>query len=221
MIESECGKVVAFYSYKGGTGRTMALANVGCALAQDPKLLRPVLLVDWDREGPGLHPYFRKQVATCFHGDEALFNKAACLIDLFLELRSHIAPNGDLFTRDQDFDAVTALLDDFTIESYIIKTDIPRLHLLKAGRFDDDYAANIASFQWPDLYHRSPYLLRAFADRLASDYSFVVIDSRTGLTDISGICAMLMPEVLVTVFTPIRQSLFGVIHFFHRHPPYP
>src|SRR5262249_25401557 len=51
----------------------------------------------------------------------------------------------------------------------------------------------------------------AFADRLASDYCFVVIDSRTGLTDTSGICAMLMPEVLVAVFTPNRQSLFGVI----------
>jgi hypothetical protein len=85
------------------------------------------------------------------------------------------------------------------------------VHLLKAGRFDGNYAANVASFHWPELYRRSPYLLRGFADQLARDYSFVIIDSRTGLTDTSGICAMLMPEILITVFTPNLQNLSGVI----------
>jgi formylglycine-generating enzyme required for sulfatase activity/cellulose biosynthesis protein BcsQ len=211
VIESNLGKVIAFYSYKGGTGRTMALANVGCALARDPKLQRPVLLVDWDLEAPGLHRYFRKQVVTQFRGEEGQFDKAPGLIDLFHELRSRIAPDGDLAQHEQDYESVAPLFNDFQLEKYIIKTDVPRLHLIKAGSFGNAYAANIASFQWPELYHRSPYLLRAFADRLASDYSFVVIDSRTGLTDTSGICAMLMPEVLVAVFTPNRQSLFGVI----------
>jgi formylglycine-generating enzyme required for sulfatase activity/cellulose biosynthesis protein BcsQ len=211
VFESDLGKVIAFYSYKGGTGRTMALANVGCALARDPKLLRPVLLVDWDLEAPGLHRYFRKQVFAAFNGDDGLFEQAPGLIDLFVELRNHIADKSDVLKPKQDLGAATSLLNDFPLASYIIKTDIPRLHFLKAGRFDDDYASNIASFQWLDLYDRSPYLLRAFADRLARDYSFVAIDSRTGLTDTSGICAMLMPEILVTVFTPNRQSLFGVI----------
>jgi formylglycine-generating enzyme required for sulfatase activity/cellulose biosynthesis protein BcsQ len=220
VIKSGLGKVVAFYSYKGGTGRTMALANVGCALAQDPNPKRSVLLVDWDLEAPGLHRYFRKQVTAAFHGDEDLFDKAPGLIDLFLELRDHLAPNGDLSETDRDFDAVTAFLNDFQLQTYIIKTDIPRLHLLKAGCFDDNYAAKIGSFQWPELYRRSPYLLRAFADRLASDYSFVIIDSRTGLTDTSGICAMLMPEILVAVFTPNRQSLFGVIDLVHEAAGY-
>jgi formylglycine-generating enzyme required for sulfatase activity/cellulose biosynthesis protein BcsQ len=206
---STSGKVIAFYSYKGGTGRTMALANVGCALARDPKLQRPVLLVDWDLEAPGLHRYFRKQVATQFGGDEFQFDKAQGLIDLFLELQSRTASDGD--SAREDYESVAPLFNEVQLEKYIIKTDVPRLHLIKAGSFSNAYAANIASFQWPELYRRSPYLLRAFADRLASDYSFVVIDSRTGLTDTSGICAMLMPEVLVAVFTPNRQSLFGVL----------
>ena len=38
------GKVVTFYSYKGGTGRTMALANVAWILASSGKR---VLAVDW------------------------------------------------------------------------------------------------------------------------------------------------------------------------------
>ena len=48
------GRIITFYSYKGGTGRTMALANVGWILASSGKR---VLLVDWDLEAPGLHRY--------------------------------------------------------------------------------------------------------------------------------------------------------------------
>ena len=49
------GKIVTFYSYKGGTGRTMALANVAWILASNG---RKVLVVDWDLDSPGLHKYF-------------------------------------------------------------------------------------------------------------------------------------------------------------------
>jgi MinD-like ATPase involved in chromosome partitioning or flagellar assembly len=49
------GKIVTFYSYKGGTGRTMALANTAWILAQAG---HKVLAVDWDLESPGLHKFF-------------------------------------------------------------------------------------------------------------------------------------------------------------------
>ena len=49
------GKVVTFYSFKGGTGRTMALANIAWILASNGK---KVLVVDWDLDSPGLHRYF-------------------------------------------------------------------------------------------------------------------------------------------------------------------
>src|SRR5207342_2943237 len=49
------GTVVTFYSFKGGVGRTMALANLAWILASNG--LR-VLAVDWDLESPGLHRYF-------------------------------------------------------------------------------------------------------------------------------------------------------------------
>src|SRR5215510_4858347 len=47
-------RIITFYSYKGGTGRTMALANVAWILASNG--LR-VLVIDWDLEAPGLHRY--------------------------------------------------------------------------------------------------------------------------------------------------------------------
>ncbi len=48
--------VITFYSYKGGVGRSMAVANVAVLLAQDYGL--DVILVDWDLEAPGLHRFF-------------------------------------------------------------------------------------------------------------------------------------------------------------------
>jgi Mrp family chromosome partitioning ATPase len=55
MSETSEGQIVTFYSYKGGTGRTMAMANVAWILASNGKR---VLAVDWDLESPGLHKFF-------------------------------------------------------------------------------------------------------------------------------------------------------------------
>src|SRR3954453_5414042 len=55
MAEDRAGQVVTFYSYKGGTGRSMMLANVAWILAANGKR---VLVVDWDLEAPGVHRYF-------------------------------------------------------------------------------------------------------------------------------------------------------------------
>lgn len=48
------GRIITFYSYKGGTGRSMAMANVAWLLAFQGKR---VLTIDWDLEAPGLHRY--------------------------------------------------------------------------------------------------------------------------------------------------------------------
>src|SRR3954469_15713569 len=49
------GQIVSFYSFKGGVGRSMALANVAALLCKAGK---SVLVVDWDLEAPGLHKFF-------------------------------------------------------------------------------------------------------------------------------------------------------------------
>src|SRR5262249_58116074 len=54
------GRVITFYSYKGGAGRTMALANVAWILASSGYR---VLAVDWDLESPGLHRFFHPLLA--------------------------------------------------------------------------------------------------------------------------------------------------------------
>ena len=49
------GKIFTFYSYKGGVGRSMALANIAELLYRQGKR---VVMVDWDLEAPGLEGYF-------------------------------------------------------------------------------------------------------------------------------------------------------------------
>lgn len=89
-------------------------------------------------------------------------------------------------------------------------TDLPELSLLKAGCLDESYSERVNGFDWRGLFERAPALIPAFAEWLAERYDYILIDSRTGITDIGGICTMLMPQKLVAVFTPNRQSLQGV-----------
>lgn len=56
MTDVRDGQIVTFYSFKGGTGRTMALANTAWILAANGYR---VLVVDWDLESPGLHRFYR------------------------------------------------------------------------------------------------------------------------------------------------------------------
>ena len=72
-------RVITFYSYKGGTGRSMALANVAWILASNGKR---VLTIDWDLEAPGLHRYFQPFIVD----KELTGQESPGVIDMMLEL---------------------------------------------------------------------------------------------------------------------------------------
>jgi cellulose biosynthesis protein BcsQ len=211
------GEVITFYSYKGGTGRTMALANTACLLAQrDAK--GKVLMIDWDLEAPGLHLYFKDKCQRWFPGEDDSAAQALDawpgLIDLFEKLDADIRnAGGGGGTGEDPAPGIVARLD---ISTYVVETDIPSLHLLKAGKFTEDYTRRVNRFRWDELFRLSPALIRSLAERLTAEYRYVLVDSRTGLTDTSGICTVLMPEKLVVVFTPNRQSLTGVVALVQR-----
>ena len=52
--------IVTFYSYKGGTGRTMAMVNVAMELIAQGS---SVLMVDFDLEAPGLDTFCKRKLA--------------------------------------------------------------------------------------------------------------------------------------------------------------
>jgi hypothetical protein len=95
------------------------------------------------------------------------------------------------------------------------------LFLMPAGKFDDGlYSTRVNQFNWVDFFSNFPSLITQFAQYLRKKFKYVLIDSRTGYTDISGICTSIMPEKLVTVFTPNRQSLSGVVEMVRRATDY-
>jgi MinD-like ATPase involved in chromosome partitioning or flagellar assembly len=182
------GTVVTFYSYKGGVGRSFALANVAAALAGWGYR---VLCIDWDLEAPGLGMYFRRWLDPQRPG--------------LLEFLEDV-------TAGRELDRTPAVT---TVE---MPGREDRLHLIASGRQDDAYEARIQDIDWAALYehHQFGTILEDLRTRWTTGYDFVLIDSRTGVTDIGGICTAQLPDILVFMFTANHQSLEGAIRVVRR-----
>jgi hypothetical protein len=202
------GVVTTFYSYKGGTGRSMALANTACLIARQTK--DPILLVDWDLEAPGLHAYFSRFLPK-------KHEKSAGLIE-FCQAAFDFLP--DMPQDEEQPEVLTAFFEKMMGEFVLQLEDLPNVFLLKAGRFDATYGARVADFEWQAFFEKIPSFFPAWARFLRQRFAYVFMDSRTGRGDIPGISTMLMPEKLVLVFTPNSQSLDGVLELAQKAVEY-
>src|ERR1700730_18458827 len=80
------GRIITFYSYKGGTGRSMALANIACLLAKRVSTWsQRILLMDWDLEAPGLHRFFATQIEQPLNVDRPGVIDYFCALDKALK----------------------------------------------------------------------------------------------------------------------------------------
>lgn len=217
MTNTRPGRIVTFYSYKGGAGRTMALANIAWILAANGKR---VLAVDWDLEAPGLHRYFHPFL------DPGGLAATTGVIDLlqdysFAAVGSSDIPRSDSWHLPYASVEPHALSVDATAFGAPF-ADSGSLDLLSAGRQNRAYGAAVSTFDWDNFYERlgGSLFLDALRDDMKATYDYVLIDSRTGLSDIANICTVQMPDVLVDCFTLTRQSLEGaasVAHDVARH----
>jgi MinD-like ATPase involved in chromosome partitioning or flagellar assembly len=197
------GRVVTFYSYKGGTGRSMALANVAWLLALDG---RRVLTIDWDLEAPGLHRYFHPFM------DDPSQTGTEGLLDFAMHVADVAAADEALETRNEDFFFQHARLDTF-IEP--LDCDFlpegAELGFIGPGRQGPAYGQQLGLFNWHQFYSklRGRQFIDAALRRLRSHYDYILIDSRTGVSDTAGICTVHVPDVLVVCFTLNDQSILG------------
>ena len=132
MSQGGSGQVVTFYSYKGGTGRTMALANLAWILAANGKR---VLIVDWDLESPGLHRYFAPSLLDphALAATPGVVNMVRGFEDVAAETpdASGTRPGTGLSRVSQDY--AQAIRWPFPGEG--------ALHFMSAGRQNRDYSA--------------------------------------------------------------------------------
>ncbi|WP_254896638.1 hypothetical protein [Amycolatopsis sp. Hca4] len=111
---------------------------------------------------------------------------------------------------------VVDLVDDFRAGRFAPDAHALRLRrsgaldFLAAGREDEDYVGQVQSIDWEALYDEGfgEYLEKC-REQWTTDYDFVLIDSRTGISDIGGICTAHLPDHLVVLFTANRQSIRG------------
>ena len=216
------GEIITFYSYKGGTGRSMVLANVGYILSGREYGDRRVLLIDWDLEAPGLERFFSGGMAA---------SAGPGLIDYLVQMADRyrrLAPDTLLpesMARDPSaVEIFRASNEEHPLDSYITPLDsASQLWLMHAGHRpanssagENDYLEKVRTFDWDQFYKNYGSFFTHFRELLMSQFDYVLIDSRTGLTDIGGICTRVMPEKLVLVFAPNHQNIDGVTSMVRR-----
>lgn len=178
---------ITFYSFKGGVGRTMALVNVAAQLA---KMGRKVLVVDFDLEAPGLETFERLRPPEPCPG----------LVEYITEyMRGKCSPD----------------VSKYIYSAGTVGEKNGQLWVMPAGRRDRDYLLALYRLDWRKLYEQCDGFvffedLKAQWEQLEFKPDYVLIDSRTGDTDVKGICTRQLPDAVVMLFFPNEQNLAGL-----------
>ena len=186
-------QTITFYSYNGGTGRTLAVANAAKYLV---RLGQKVFAIDMDLEAPGLH--YKLGLGT---------KTNAPLIVRGLVDYVHT------FVRTKAFPDSLA---DHTVQ---IQTEDGRndhITLMPAGNVPcAEYWHKLTQINWHELFYSQnpegiPFFLELKA-RIEKEFApdFLLIDSRTGITEIGGIATTILPDRVVCLLLKNNQNLEG------------
>jgi hypothetical protein len=185
--------IVTFYSYKGGLGRSMTLANVAWILAGAGKR---VLVIDWHLDAPGLHRYFAPFLL------DPLLEDTRGLIDFITEYAASAAAG-------ESGRAANILRYAVSLEW---KFPYPGgIDLVGAGRSGPSFSVTVNAFSWSQFFERmgGARFLEELRDRVRNEYDYILIDAQPGTSDVSGICVVTMPDVLVVCCGLNYQNIEG------------
>lgn len=186
-------KVVSFYSFKGGMGRTTALVATAILLAKQGK---SVLMVDTDIEAPGVADIFFDQ-NTLQYGTVDFFVNHQALANYQADMQQYILEVTD-----------ATLKEDLSGELYVIP----------AGRTDEHYLSKLARIDYQDMI---PDGMRDTVTRLMKDavkflkehgkaIDYVLLDARAGFHDLGGVVTFQIPHGIVLVGRNNEQSWTGI-----------
>lgn len=166
-------KTLMFYSYKGGSGRTLAAANVAAALA---KLGERVLILDLDFEAPGLQHVFKAEETEQFRSGYGIQNYLRGEINIE-ELDKELVIN--LFGESQLLQRYSHTVPENACFLYIMAS--PKVMPVTS----DD----------PQVQSRMQGLLNHFKSK--HNINFVILDSASGIRDAYTIAADVSDEMLI------------------------
>jgi cellulose biosynthesis protein BcsQ len=189
QLRAQMPPIISFFSFKGGVGRTTALASFAIQMARAG---RSVCIIDLDLEAPGAGALFASSAARSPYG----------LIDYLLE--RPLYEGGRLSLSDYFF-----ICDD----PVIIGEGAP-ITVVPAGNIDALYLEKLARVDYERMLRPeapTPPLLDLLR-QLRSERSptYVLIDSRAGLHDIGGLALNGMAHVDVLFGLDSEQSWEGL-----------
>jgi len=180
---------VAFYSYKGGVGRTLALANTAYSLAARGKR---VVMIDMDLEAPALHDF-----------PEFKLPDEQDTLRGFLEYAAAYSRDGECPAIEEHAHAVES------------SPGSGKLWLMPAGHVGGSYQQTLGELSWRRLHvtRGTEPFVQTLRDVLVEKFRphYVLIDARTGLSDIGGLSTHLLAEMVVVVFNLTRRCIEGSV----------
>jgi cellulose biosynthesis protein BcsQ len=185
-------KTFTFYSYKGGTGRSLLLANIAHYLA---RLGKRVVAVDFDFEAPGLHYKLNVNPAT-------VPERGA--VDYLLAAAQGEGPPKNLL--------------DYLVQVPLPKGTTGSLHLMPAGSAPTgEYWKVLTALLRHDLFTNPEGSgLAAFLELKARieeseelQTEFLLIDSRTGVTELAGVTTTVLADKVVCLMLANLESQMG------------
>jgi len=202
---------VTFYSYKGGVGRSLLVANCALYLA---RLGLRVVAIDLDLEAPGLHYKF---AAAMPHG----FAPRRGVVDLIF----------DYATRNQLYESLRDASFEVPLGEPMLEPNEPPprgwLRVIPAGSSPSlEYWQRMANIDWKRfLYDEGATGLEFFVDlrdRISADFEpdLLLIDSRTGITEIGNVATSLLADKVVCIVADSAENLEGsraVLRGLRRH----
>ena len=191
--------VATFYSFKGGVGRTTLLVNVAHVLASRGER---VLIWDLDLEAPGVHHF------PGLEPPEAMWQSG------FLEWLGQTPPCSTV-------DPTTAWPSDEwmkTLGDRVYETRAPRgrVFVLPAHGTNANLGRAYGAIDWHGLFVDLPshglHLFSRVRDVLIDRFepTFLLIDSRTGISDLGGFLTGFVPDCTILVGNYSRQSTEGL-----------
>jgi MinD-like ATPase involved in chromosome partitioning or flagellar assembly len=186
-------QTITFYAYKGGTGRSLTLANAAKYLS---RLGQSVLAIDLDLEAPGLHHKLRLGAGPF------VAPPSIGVVDYL----SHFIDNSAFPEK---------------LAPYV--TDVPKeverdgpIRLMAAGNIlGPDYWRRLAGINWHSfLFGKDKQGLRFFLElkeRIKEEFNpnFLLIDARTGITEVGGVATTILPDQVVCFVLNNQENLEG------------
>lgn len=187
---------IAFYAYKGGTGRTLTLVHTAWALAREG---RRVVLIDLDLAAPSLWPLL---------GTGEPVDGFVELVGDWLEGKT---PSVDQYLQEVPLDTKAAGALYLMSAGRMDDRYLGILEGLDWQRLLDPRRVPLPRGQ-QELFGKSvnffDFLQKGLAEQVDPDAVF--IDAPTGLSDTANVCLRLLSDVVTIVFNPTRVQLEGI-----------